>query len=72
MTFGVSVDSNVAAVREPEVPVTIPSGRTAGHTYPVDLSGAETSEPWLWVRVTQHGRTVQNLYLTLVTAESPA
>jgi hypothetical protein len=72
VTFGVSVDSNVAAARVSEVPVTIPSGRTAGHSYPVDLTGAETGEPWLWVRVTQHGRTVQNLHLTLVTAESPA
>ncbi len=63
--FAVSVDSNVPALRlaEQPFPVTRTEDRELDVPLPIGPSGKTPT--WLWIRVTQHDRTIQNLELML-------
>ncbi|MER7582385.1 hypothetical protein [Kitasatospora sp. NPDC097691] len=64
--FGVSVDSNVPALRQGERSIVVRPDSDDKVRFPVGVGHTVAESAWLWVRVTQHGRTIQNLVITLV------
>jgi hypothetical protein len=68
--FEVTVHSNVPALRQQARTVDVPAGRPASLTFPLDLDSPSTETPWIWVQVSQRGRTLQSLELTLLSART--
>ncbi|MFC9594979.1 hypothetical protein ACFTUC_34965 [Streptomyces sp. NPDC056944] len=66
--FAVSVDSNIPALRKDGVMVVVPPEGESHTRFAVTLDDTATNSAWLWVRVSQHGRTIQNLEITLMAA----
>ena len=63
--FAVSVDSNITALRKDEQPLAVDRYGDAELKLPIRLRGASAESAWLWIRVAQHDRTIQNLEITL-------
>ena len=74
VTFMVSVDSNVPGFQHPGTDLTV-SADTPTSTMALPLDPAEPAmreeEAWLWIRVSQEGRTLQHLELTTHFAAEP-
>jgi hypothetical protein len=71
--FDVSVDSDVRALRCPERAVGV--ARTGSDVVAIPLAippEVDPIAPWLWIRVAQQGRTIQNLELTLAVRKGAA
>lgn len=66
--FGVSVDSNVPAFRLAEQEIQVRAADSHELEVPLNLERAPARPVWLWVRVTQRGRTIQNIELELNSA----
>ncbi|MFF3249110.1 hypothetical protein ACFYWY_36525 [Streptomyces sp. NPDC002870] len=64
--FAVSIDSNIPTLRQHERAVVVEPRGEDGVRFPVRLDHTVAESAWLWVRVAQHGRTIQNLEITLI------
>ncbi|MFD8301516.1 hypothetical protein ACFV29_04025 [Streptomyces sp. NPDC059690] len=64
--FVVSVDSNIPALRQDGVAVVVSPDSEGRTRFAIRLDDTVTKSVWLWVRVSQHGRTIQNLEITLM------
>lgn len=60
--FEVAVDSDVHGLRQTAVPLHVAPGETRDVTFPLNVGASPPS--WIWIRVVQRGRTVQNLELS--------
>lgn len=65
VTFAVSIDSNVLALRQAERSLAVGRHSDSVVRFPLQLDHSAAESNWLWIRVTQHERTIQNLELTL-------
>jgi hypothetical protein len=64
--FALAVDSNLAELRRDEDDIVVPRGGEAMREFAFKIDEWPAEPPWLWVRVMQHQRTLQNIDLTLV------
>ena len=70
--FAISIDSNVAALRENERPLIVYRDGTSEFPLPLRVTHTDAETVSLWIRVTQYNRTIQNLELVLSTVNPPA
>jgi hypothetical protein len=62
--FAVSIDSNISRLRLSERSLAV--SRDGEKRLAIPFRIEETNQkPWVWIRLTQHGRTIQNLELKL-------
>lgn len=72
VVFQVSVDSNARSFRQDAKSLTVTQDTPGELRFPLRLGDQAPESPWLWVRVAQHDRTIQNLELTLTVTDMPA
>lgn len=70
VSFAVSIDSNVPALRQSEKPLSVDRHGESELGFPLRINRGTAVPTWLWIRVTQHGRTIQNLQVTLIVPEA--
>lgn len=64
MPFAISIDSNIPTLRLSEHSLLV--SRDGQQRLAIPFLVEETGQkPWVWIRLTQHGRTIQNLELNL-------
>ena len=63
--FDVAVESNVPALRQRSRSVNAPADRPIELRFPLDLPTPGSEAPWVWVQVSQRGRTLQSLEIRL-------
>jgi hypothetical protein len=66
--FEVAVDSDVRGLRQTAVPLHVGPGDTRDVTFPFNVGVPPPS--WIWIRVAQRGRTVQNLELSTTSRQT--
>jgi len=64
--FAIVIDSNVLTLRQPERPIMVERGSEGEVRFPLVVDGTTVESPWLWIRVTQRDRTIQNVELKLI------
>jgi hypothetical protein len=63
--FAVELDSNLAAARHGAEELAVTRGGTAEVVFPLAWPSDAPSGRWLWIRVAQNSRTIQNLSLAV-------
>jgi hypothetical protein len=67
--FSLELDSNAPQLRHESLPLPATRGAMATRRFPVDVTMlAPNDATWIWVRVTQQGRTIQNLQIKATAA----
>jgi hypothetical protein len=63
--FDVAVESNIAALRQRARTVDVAADRPTTMLFPLDLGDPGSEVPWIWVQISQRGRTMQSLEIIL-------
>jgi hypothetical protein len=63
--FDVRVDGNVAMLPDRRQSLLVEHDDDAVASFTIEAGSLREEEPWLWILLTQHDRTVQNIELRL-------